>query len=265
MKVQNGLGFYIGNFFIAYYGLLIVFGIAIAAIIGWYQTKRHAKNYDDFIIIAAMGGLFGVIGAKLLYILVSLDQIDFTKILDYKYFNNLMSGGFVFYGGLIGGLVGLYICKVVIRLDVFSTVSIAIPCLPIVHGFGRIACSLVGCCYGKPYSGIGAITYENSLFAPNNQPLFPIQSMEALLNFIIAIILLIALNHYAIKCGLKLYLVMYSIVRFILEFFRYDNIERGILGGISTSQYISLIIIIIVCLSGFIKNIYTKTSKKGIS
>lgn len=258
MKAQNGLGFYIGNFFVAYYGLLILIGIAIAAIVGWYQVKRYNKDYNDFIIIAAMGGLFGIIGAKVLYILVSIKQIDFTKILELEYINALLTGGFVFYGGLIGGLIGVFICKKVIHLDVSAIVSIAIPCLPIVHGFGRVACSLVGCCYGKPYSGIGAVTYQNSLFAPNNQPMFPVQSIEAVLNFIIAIILLVLINRYAVKCGLKVYLIIYSIMRFVLEFFRYDNVERGFWGGISTSQYISLTIIIIVLLSGFFKNVYTR-------
>lgn len=258
-RLNSSLGFYIGSFFIAYYGIMILLGIAAAAAVAWFQVRKYQMRYDDFIIIAAVSGLCGIIGAKLLYILVSFKEIDFSRVLELTYFNSIMSGGFVFYGGLIGGILGFFICKRIFHIDVFSYIEIAIPCLPIAHGFGRIGCSLVGCCYGRPYNGWGAIRYQESLFAPNQMSLFPVQMTEAVLEFLIAAILLVCINRYSSKNGLKWYLLMYAVVRLILEFFRYDFKERGLFMGLSTSQYISIVIIIGV----LVAHILQKKKSKG--
>jgi phosphatidylglycerol:prolipoprotein diacylglycerol transferase len=247
--MTEGLGFYIGRLFVAYYGLMIIMGIVVATLVGWYQVKRYRKSMDDFVIIVATAGLFGIIGAKLLSLLQMIDEIDFSRLSELSYLNSVMSGGFVFYGGLIGGLLGFLFCSRVLRLPVADYVKIAIPCLPIVHGFGRIGCALVGCCYGRPYDGIGAIVYEQSHFAPNHHQLFPVQAMEAFLNLMIAAVLLVAINKFAVKRVLELYLIIYAVMRFILEFFRFDDVERGGWGPFSTSQYISIFIVIGVCMT----------------
>lgn len=249
------IGFYIGNFFIAYYGAMIVLGLAAASLVGWLQVRRYGKNFDDFILIAAIGGLCGIIGAKLLYLIVSFDNIDWGRLTEPGYFSSLMMGGFVFYGGLIGGLIGLAICRKCLRIDVLSYLEIGIVCLPIVHGFGRIGCSLVGCCYGMPYDGPGSILYQASPFAPNLQPLFPVQLLEATLNFMIAAVLLLLQKKLTGTKSLELYLILYGIMRFILELFRYDAAERGMLWGISTSQLISLLLILGTILFHFRKKI----------
>lgn len=240
----TSLGFYIGHFFIAYYGLMIIVGIGAAAAIGWYQTRRYHLSFDTLILISAVAGLFGIIGAKILYILVSLDQIEIKHLLEPAYFNSLMQGGFVFYGGLLGALAGFLFCHSVLKLPVRSYISKALPCIPAAHGFGRLGCSLVGCCYGCPYDGMFSITYTDSLFAPNHTPLFPIQGMEAILEFAISIFLLIYINRLSGKSPIKWYLSLYATARFILEFFRYDSEERGMFFFFSTSQCISLLILL---------------------
>lgn len=239
------MGFQIGSLLIPYYGLLISIGIAVAAFTGWIQIKLYKKNYDTFILLAATVGLGAIVGAKLLYLIVSWNQIDFSKITDLTYLSGIMSGGFVFYGGLIGGLLSLVVCKYCFKINVRDYVKIVIPCIPLAHGFGRLGCSAVGCCYGIPYEGFGHIVYENSPIAPNGTALFPVQFTEALINFIIALILLlyIDIHREKEKHSLSLYLLLYAPVRFVLELYRYDAAERGILGGLSTSQWISIAIV----------------------
>lgn len=241
------MGFKFGSITIPYYGFFIVLGIIISAIVGWIQVKKYHKDYNDFIILVSVVGLGAVLGAKILYFIVSWEQIDFSRIMDLEYLNAIMSGGFVYYGGLIGGLISLLVCKYILKLDIFSYISIAIPCIPIAHGFGRLGCSAVGCCYGVPYDGFYSIVYHNSYFAPNNIALFPVQFTEAILNFLIAALLLIFINtrKTVFHHGLCLYLLLYAPVRFFLEVFRYDEKERGIYGCFSVSQWISIGIICI--------------------
>lgn len=112
-----------------------------------------------------------------------------------------------------------------------------------------VGCHLTGCCYGIEYEGIFHIVYHNNLFAPNDIGLFPVQLAEAIFNLILAVVLLI----YLLKKGpvintIYIYIIGYSIARFILEFLRGDESERGFLFFLSTSQIISIILIIVTLL-----------------
>lgn len=239
---MGSIGFFVGNRFIAYYGLMIVFGIVISVAVGMFQIKRLRLQMDNFFLIFTVCGLFGIIGAKILYLLVSWNTISLAKLCDPMYLNSLMQGGFVFYGGLIGALLGVGFCSKCLKINTKEYLCAVLPCLPLLHGFGRIGCLLVGCCYGVPYHGAFAITYTNSMFAPNNIPLFPVQGVEALTEISIAAILFLYINVFGGKNSLYWYLIFYSSVRFLLEYLRFDN-ERGILWGLSISQYISVLIV----------------------
>lgn len=238
------MGFRIGKFIIPYYGLCIGAGVIVAALVGCILVRRFQKKYDDFITLAACAALGGLLGAKILYLIVSWKDIDFSRLTDRAYLSMWLSGGFVFYGGLIGGLIGVFFCWKIFHIQVLEYASIGIPCIPIVHAFGRMGCSAAGCCYGRPYTGMGAITYTESLIAPNHISLFPVQMTEAVCNLGIAVILIVYIyrNQRKTRNSLLLYLMLYAPVRFVLEYFRYDDAERGIVNGFSTSQWISMFV-----------------------
>lgn len=252
-------GFYIGKILIPYYGTMIALGIVVAGIIGYFLIKRFSLIYDDFIILAAYSLGLGIMGAKVLYIYVSRNIIEWKKMLNLEYLNSWMSGGFVFYGGLIAGFIGIVVVWKIHKIDVLSYVKITIPCIPVAHAFGRIGCHLASCCYGIPYSGPICIIYHDSLYAPNNIRLFPVQLLEASLNLFITLILIV----FIIKKGstiysIYIYLILYAVMRFALEYLRYDYEERGSVGYLSTSQIIS-ILIISVCLISIVINKIRKT------
>ena len=240
--MPSSLGFYVGDFFVAYYGLAILIGLILAVLVGWYQVRRHGLVFNDLIIILSVCAFGGILGAKLLYLVVSWRQIQFERLLDVDYLNTLMQGGFVFYGGLLGGLSGLLFCQHTLKIPVQPYVKVAMPCVPLAHSFGRIGCAWVGCCYGVPYDGPFSIVYTCSLFAPNHISLFPVQALESLLVLLIAGILLLYINRYGGRHSLRWYILLYAPVRFILECFRYDP-ERGFLFGLSISQWISLLLV----------------------
>lgn len=239
------MGIYIGSVLIPYYGLSIVLGITVAALCGWFMMKKASLNYDDFIIVAGCVGLGALIGAKILWMLVAKDKIQWNRILEMEYLSTLMSGGFVFFGGIFGGFLGLYFAYKRFGIPAGRYASAGIPCIPIAHAFGRLGCSAVGCCYGIKYNGPGAIVYHYSRIAPNNVSLFPVQKVEAAAEFGIALCLMTFLSN----CGQErrengssvlLYLFVYSMLRFGLEYFRGDDLERGKLFGLFTSQWISV-------------------------
>ena len=88
-----------------------------------------------------------------------------------------LSGGFVFYGGLYGALLGAFIYLKAVRRNVWDALRVLLPLVPLVHGFGRVGCFLTGCCYGVP-SRFG-IAFVCSPIAPNGVRLLPVQLIEA--------------------------------------------------------------------------------------
>lgn len=233
---------------IATYGLIIFIGIFIGAIISiFYFTKFFNIKKEDVFYCILYAVIEVGIGAKLLYIITNIPfLIENYQTLDlYNTFLQMLKGGFVFYGGLIGGILGVFIYSKQFKISFKELLLILLPVVPLIHSIGRIGCLCAGCCYGMEYHGFGAITFHDSLLAPNDVPLFPMQVVEAICNFIIFIVLLVTYKKFlGTYKTVGLYLVLYSIVRFTLEFFRGDLI-RGIYFSLSTSQWISIVLFII--------------------
>ncbi len=232
----------------ASYGAIIFLGLLIGSIIAVQYFSKFYKIKKEDIIYAILYGIIGLgIGAKLLYILTNIPFLilNYATIDIWDTILKMFKGGFVFYGGLIGGIVGIFIYSKQFKINFKDLLLIIVPVIPLVHSIGRIGCLCAGCCYGMEYHGFGAITFHNSNLAPNGIPLFPTQIIEAISLFIIFIILLITYKKFlGTYKTLGLYCILYSIVRFVLEFFRGDLI-RGVYFNISTSQWISIAIFIL--------------------
>lgn len=229
------------------YGLFGFIGIVIAICFGVFYFSKFYNIKKEDIFYASMFALIGIgIGAKLLYIITILpDLIRNFNTLDWgTLIPKLLQGGFVFYGGLIGGVIGIYIYSKSFKIPFKELCLILIPVVPVFHSIGRIGCLMAGCCHGREYNGFGSITFYNTELAPKGVPLFPMQIVESICNLMIfVIILIIYRRNKGTYKTIALYAVLYSIVRFILEFFRGDAV-RGII-VLSTSQWISIALFIV--------------------
>ena len=129
------------------------------------------------------------------------------------------------------------------RLPFAAYADIAAPAIPLFHAFGRIGCFLGGCCYGIPWEG--GITYTRALSPEaNGVARFPVQLLESALLFALFFLLAALFRRGALRAKLlALYLAVYAVLRFLLEFLRGDAI-RGVYFGLSTSQWISLAILL---------------------
>ena len=230
----------IGPITIYGYGLMIAIGILAA----FFNTERLAKkaglNPEPVFNILLIGVGFGILGAKLLFYITILDEILANPSL---IVTNL-SEGFVVYGGIIFGILAAFLYCKKKQLPFLGYLDCAAPSIALAQGFGRIGCFLAGCCYGMPMDCPISITFTNSAYAPNHIPLFPSQLVSSAFDFAHFFLLcaLFKRNQRAGKIG-AFYLVFYSIGRFIIEFFRGD-LERGNVGTLSTSQFISVFVAI---------------------
>lgn len=213
-----------------------------------YHVDKHDVTYAS--IYAAIGIL---IGSKIFYFLTKLPYIVKNFTVFTALWNksplaavNYCFGGLVFYGGLIGAVLGAYIYCRQYKLSFLPFLDIFPPLIPLAHGFGRLGCFLSGCCYGIEYHGFGSVQFPYNELAPELSavPRVPVQLIEACANFIMFIILYAIQRRKCTKPGqlMGIYLLYYTVVRYLLELLRGDVI-RGKIGIFSTSQLISLLLV----------------------
>ena len=235
---------YIGSIRIASYGLMIAVGLIVANTIACILRLKNKENLTDIAILEAYaigGALFGAIALRVITI---AKYVNWSYIGEPGFFEAIFLSGLVFYGGLIGALLAVIIAGKVHRINAFAFLDECAFMIPIMHGFGRIGCHLAGCCYGMPYHGPFAVTFPEDTLGLPGVPLFPVQLTESAILMILGIILLIRSCKGKTKNNILIYAMSYSVIRFCLEYIRYDSI-RGKFLHLSTSQWISVIIFVL--------------------
>lgn len=242
------------------YGVLVALGF-VAGI--WWTTRegRRVGIKSDFIldlsfyiIIAAL------VGSRILYILIDWKRyvehpIDVIKIWE---------GGLVFYGGFIGAVATsvYYIRKH--RHGFLKVADIFMPGLALGHAIGRLGCFAAGCCYGRQTdpSSWWSVVFPSNPFslAPAGLPLIPSQLLESAAELLIFLFLAFMGRRKKFDGEIfLLYLVLYSVSRSFLETLRGDSLRGFLIPGIlSTSQFISIILVILAAI------IYYAVHRKGV-
>lgn len=219
------------------YGICLTLGILISSYIAYIRTKRADADENSLIVIGACAVGVGLVGAKLLYIFVSYGLSNAIHHMASGNFTFLSEGGQVFYGGLIGGILGARLGAWLTHEDLAVYCDAIVPSLPLGHAFGRLGCFFAGCCYGMPYEGIGSLRFPA---VGIDYPTFPVQLLEMTINLGIFVCLsLFTRRTHKRYHALYLYLLIYAVSRFALEFARGDLV-RGVASGLSTSQWISI-------------------------
>lgn len=230
------------------YSLFAFLGLLVCGFVITVSCKKININIEDTVILVltTAGGL--LVGGHILFGITNFKSISyiFNNTFSFKQILNILVnsfGGMVFYGGFIGGAVALRIYKAfsnaTFKEYIFDIYAFSIP---LFHFFGRIGCFFAGCCYGIE-SKFGFTAYDNPVIDDiNNVKRFPVSLVESALNLLIFAVLFLMFKKE--KCKKKLifvYMLSYSVVRFCVEFLRGDVI-RGVYFGISTSQWISIIL-----------------------
>lgn len=227
----------LGNRLLPMYGLCMTLGFAAAVLVSYLRSRRRGVDKYDFIVVAACGMGLGLMGTRVLYLIASYGVRQIIADIGAGDWSFLMEGGQVYLGGLIGGVLGGMLGARIMKGSIPEYCDIIIPTIPLGHAFGRVGCHFAGCCYGMPYEGFCSVTYP---LAGVDYGVFPVQLMEAAVNIVIFVIMLLFMRKPRRRFAvLWMYMLMYAVARFTLEFFRGDAI-RGAAAGLSTSQWISV-------------------------
>jgi phosphatidylglycerol:prolipoprotein diacylglycerol transferase len=225
------------------YGVLLAAAYLLGLKLAMVRAAKRGLDANRVLDLGIYIIISALIGAKLLLLIT-----DFRAYMaNPRELLTIVRSGGVFYGGLILAVAVALIYIRRIGLPLWTTCDVFAPGIALGHVVGRFGCLFAGCCYGKPTTMPWGITFTNrfaleNVGTPLNVPLHPTQIYEAGAEFLILIILLASERKGKPFAGRTfwIYMLLYAISRFIIEFFRGD--ERGNVGMFSTSQFISLLL-----------------------
>lgn len=224
----------IGPVTIHMYGLMIGIGFIAAYLMCSYRGRKMKMDTDvlyGILICAIIGGL---LGSRLLYYIVELPRIieDPSILWDFRH-------GYVVYGGIIGGILTAGVYLKIKKASFIEYFDLVMPSVALAQGFGRLGCFFAGCCYGRETDAWYGITFTHSSFAPNGVKLIPTQLISSAGDFLFALLLVLYARRSPARGRVgSVYLMLYGVGRFLVEFLRNDY--RGSVGIFSTSQFISI-------------------------
>lgn len=234
-----------GNFFLPTYGVLAALGLIVGLMVTVRLGRRSGIDPDQMWNLGIIAVLGGVIGSKLL-----LFVMDWNTYVRNFSWSNLQAGG-VFSGGLLLSILCCYLYARKVRMPKLKTADSFAPGIAIGHAIGRLGCFAAGCCYGKPTNLPWGVTFTNPLSyqlagTPLNIRIHPTQIYEALAEGLIFLVLVTLFKRKSFDGQIAaLYMFLYGIARYFLEFLRADP-ERGLMfGGVMTvTQFIAILLVI---------------------
>jgi phosphatidylglycerol:prolipoprotein diacylglycerol transferase len=248
--IHHPLSYTIGPLTLTGFGIAVLLAFVVAQLIGQRELTR--RGYDpepvsDMIFAAVIGGL---LGAKLYYVIV-LKNYDalFTR------------GGFVFWGGLIGGTLAVMLVIWRKKIPMLRIFDVGAPAVAAAYAVGRTGCWAVGDDYGKPWPGgflsvqfpngappttVGIMSHDFGVQFPAGMnpntvvAVYPTQLIEVTLGLVMFAILWRMRDHKHAEGWLfGVYCVFAGIERFLVEFLRAKD-DRTLYGGLSMAQFIAI-------------------------
>lgn len=252
--------FKIGPVTVHTYGLLVAIGLLAGIWMATWQAKKRGLEPELIMDLGFYAIIGGILGARLFFVILNIDFFLVHPLEIIKIWN----GGLVFFGGFLCGLstILFYIWKK--KLPASDIGDIAAICLPLGHAIGRLGCLAAGCCYGKYCDLPWAITFTNAdtLARPIGISLHPTQLYAAFGNAVIFVIMLNLGRREKLAGRLfPIYLILYGIMRSIVELFRGDPRGTVFFDWLSTSQAIGLSAALIAVIWLVILHIRNKRGK----
>lgn len=229
--------FYIGDFPVRAYGLMIDLGIVGGVALAWYLARKRGKYADDVLNASVYAVLGGLLGARL-----------WEVIFDWGYYSGhlaqipaIWEGGLSVQGGAAGGLLAVILYTRVRRIPFWEFGDIMAPGLLLGQAVGRVGCYLNGCCYGVPTDSAWGVVFPHgtdAYTAYGAQSLLPVMLFEAAWDVAIMALLLYLFSRKPFHGFLvTLYFALYAVGRIAFEFYRTDSL---IVWGLKAAQATSL-------------------------
>jgi len=224
---------------ISYYGLIMALAMVLGVVCAVFICKIKAIDVSMPIDLALFALPCAIVGARVYYCI-------FNGVSSFLEIFEVWKGGLAIYGGIIGGFLGLLLCCKIKKYSLAKACDLAAPCLILGQAIGRVGCYFAGCCYGVQTSNQALQFFPISVLINNTWHLATF-FYEAFLNLIgFAVLMIITAKTQKKGLTTSWYLIIYGLVRFVLEQFR-DPAELLTIGntGLRVSQVLSFVLIVV--------------------
>lgn len=229
-----------GFFKIFTYGLLVATGFLVAILLASSRAEKEGLDSQKVLDLCFYVMVSALLGARLLYVIVEYRYFLDSPLEIFKFWK----GGLVFYGGLIlGVLISLWYLKRN-QMPMWKTADLLAPSIALGQLIGRWGCFFAGCCFGRKTDVAWGITFTDPRsLAPLEISLHPTQVYLSL-NAVFIFMFLMWLSKRKVFDGqiLWFYGILYSIGRFLIEYFRGDDRGFPVEQVLSTSQFVGVFV-----------------------
>ena len=227
---MNPICCHVGGLPVYWYGVFMAMAF-LAGMTHWSLVgRREGRTWTFASDLGFWIMVSGILGARIAYVASNWDFYAASPVEIVR----VDRGGLVFYGGFLGAGVGIAIFARLRRERLLPLLDFIITAIPLGHALGRVGCYLNGCCYGQAWEGWGAVRVEGL-----NR--YPVQLYEAVANLLIYVLVL---AKYRLRRregdALCLYLLVYPVTRFLLEFLRGDGELQWM--NLTVAQWISMVL-----------------------
>ena len=243
---MSSIAFSIGNFDIAWYSIYILVGVLLASTLFLLEAKKYEINMDFCINMIFWTVIFGIIGARVYYVLFNLDYYTVYP----KEIIQVWNGGLAIHGGIIGGLLFMLVYTMKYKVRILKITDMAVVGLIVAQAIGRwgnffnqeahgpeVAREVLVGLKFIPEFIIDGMNIGGTYFHPT----FYYESLWCILGFIVLLLVRKYAEYLKIGQLTGIYLIWYSVGRFFIEGLRTDSL---MLGNFKIAQIISVVLII---------------------
>lgn len=240
------IAFSAGPFTVRWYGLAYMVGFIAAAFIIYRTAKRWKLNFEfDHVLTIILGIILGVIfGARLGYVFMYGAEYYAQHPFEILAFSQ---GGMSFHGGLAGAVIAEIIVARIIHMPLGTIADLCAIAAPVGLFFGRYANFINGELWGATTDLPWGVVFDG---AAGTVPRHPTQLYEAILEGIVLFIVLFALSRKVPPrprgTFIGVFLLLYGVFRFLIEFVRQPDAHIGYLAGnwLTMGQVLSVPLIV---------------------
>lgn len=263
--------FFVGDFPIRAYGLVLSMSIILATGVAYFLAKQDGRWHRHIVDIGIYSGIAGIVGARL-WDVFFFDWAYYSHHLNEVFY--VWQGGMAIQGGIVFGVLAGVIYAKRHKIDILELADIVAPAIILGQALGRCANLLNGDAFGAPTGSGFGIIYPATTLAYHTygaQPLWPAEVWEGQLDFVIfALLLIFRAFPHAKGQAFSLYIMLYSLARFALEFLRGDYATHVFLNFTSaqTTSIVAFILalgLFIYCQVSYGHSTKSKMNKANIS
>ena len=266
----------IGPLAIRWYGLMYVVAIVVGIVLVTREIRQRGLNLtlDDVLDFVLITVPLAIIGARLYYVAFQWQYYGQNLGDIYK----IWQGGLAIHGGLIAGVLGLLIFAKWKKVSFWTFADVVVPALALGQAFGRFGNFMNGDAYGIPTNSIFGIVFPSN--SPAGQAYPEMHLHPTMLYELVGCLLLFGvlwwLKRQPFKAGFltSVYAIGYSVLRFIVEFYRGDALcltagtdcvtgAQTFLESLKVAQVISVLILLIFATLMIYKEFYKRSDTES--